>query len=51
MDAAACAAESIGPVNLFYGLFLQSIYASQCAISPLDMWPKNYGPTALEKGK
>lgn len=50
MDSAQCGAESIGAVNQLYGLFLQTILASQCGLSPLDMWPKNYGPTALAEG-
>lgn len=51
MDAAAkCAAESIGTVNLLYGLLLQTIIASQCGLSSKELWPKDYGPTALAEG-
>lgn len=46
-----CAAQSVGPANQLFGLLIQTILAAQCAISPKDMWPKDYGPTALEQGK
>lgn len=46
----ACAAQSVGPANQLFGLLVQTILAAQCAISPKDMWPKDYGPTALEQG-
>lgn len=45
-----CAATSVGPANQLFGLLIQTILAAQCAISPKEMWPKDYGPTALEKG-
>lgn len=45
-----CAANSVGPANQLFSLLVQTILAAQCAISPKDMWPKDYGPTALEKG-
>lgn len=45
-----CAAQSVGPANQLFGLLIQTILAAQCAISPKDMWPKDYGPTALEQG-
>lgn len=45
-----CAAQSIGPANQLFGLLVQTILAAQCAISPKDMWPKDYGPTAVEQG-
>lgn len=48
--SAECAAQSIGPANQLFGLLVQTILAAQCAISPKEMWPKDYGPTALEKG-
>lgn len=46
-----CAAQSVGPANQLFGLLIQTILAAQCAISPKDMWPKDYGPTAIEQGK
>lgn len=45
-----CAAQSVGPVNQFFGLLIQTIFAAQCAISPKNMWPKDYGQIAIEKG-
>lgn len=45
-----CAAQSVGPANQLFGLLIQTILAAQCAISPKDMWPKDYGPTAVEQG-
>ena len=46
----ACASQSVGPANQLLALLIQTILSSQCEISPPDMWPKDYGPTALEKG-
>uniref|UniRef100_A0A2M4ALF8 Putative glucose dehydrogenase fad quinone n=1 Tax=Anopheles triannulatus TaxID=58253 RepID=A0A2M4ALF8_9DIPT len=45
-----CAAQSVGPANQLFGLLLQTILAAQCTISPPDMWPKDYGPTAVARG-
>uniref|UniRef100_A0A1Y9H2C5 Glucose-methanol-choline oxidoreductase N-terminal domain-containing protein n=1 Tax=Anopheles dirus TaxID=7168 RepID=A0A1Y9H2C5_9DIPT len=45
-----CAAQSVGPANQLFGLLVQTILAAQCSISPPDMWPKDYGPTALAHG-
>ncbi|XP_059610580.1 glucose dehydrogenase [FAD, quinone]-like isoform X2 [Phlebotomus argentipes] len=45
-----CAAQSVGPANQLIGLLINTLLASQCALSPPEMWPKDYGPTALEKG-
>lgn len=45
-----CAATSVGPANELFTLLVQTILAAQCAISPKEMWPKDYGPTALERG-
>lgn len=45
-----CAVHSVGPANQLFGLLIQTILAAQCAMSPKDMWPKDYGPTALEQG-
>lgn len=46
-----CAAQSLGPANQLFGLLVQTILAAQCAISPKDLWPKDYGPTAVEQGE
>lgn len=45
-----CAAQSIGPANQLFGLLIQTILAAQCSISPPELWPKDYGPTALQSG-
>ncbi|KFB42237.1 AGAP003785-PE-like protein [Anopheles sinensis] len=45
-----CASPSVGPANQLFGLLVQTILAAQCTISPPDMWPKDYGPTALAQG-
>lgn len=45
-----CAGQSIGPANQLFGALIQTILAAQCAISPPETWPKDYGPTAVEQG-
>lgn len=45
-----CAAQSLGPANQLFTMLIQTIMAAQCSISPPDMWPKDYGPTALKEG-
>lgn len=51
MDALSpCTAQSFGPVNQLFALLLQTLVKNQCAISPPEMWPEDYGPKALEKG-
>lgn len=51
MDALSpCQAQSFGPVNQLFGLLLHTLVKNQCALSPPDMWPKDFGPTAVEKG-
>uniref|UniRef100_A0A1L8E0M0 Putative glucose dehydrogenase fad quinone n=1 Tax=Nyssomyia neivai TaxID=330878 RepID=A0A1L8E0M0_9DIPT len=45
-----CASQSVGPANQLIGLLINTLLASQCALSPPEMWPKDFGPTALEKG-
>ncbi|XP_058062966.1 glucose dehydrogenase [FAD, quinone]-like isoform X1 [Anopheles bellator] len=45
-----CAAQSVGPANQLFALLVQTILAAQCTISPPDMWPKDYGPTAMARG-
>lgn len=46
-----CAAQSLGPANELFGALIQTILAAQCAISPPDKWPKDYGPTAISDGE
>lgn len=48
---AQCANHSIGPANQLFGLLIQTILSAQCAISPPDMWPKDFGPSAIENGE
>ncbi|XP_059622255.1 glucose dehydrogenase [FAD, quinone]-like [Phlebotomus argentipes] len=45
-----CAAQSAGPVNQLLGLLINTLVSAQCAISSPEMWPKDYGPSVLEKG-
>jgi hypothetical protein len=45
-----CLANSAGAGNNLFGVLLQTIIAAQCGISSTNSWPKDYGPTALEKG-
>lgn len=53
MEALApqCATQSIGVTNNLFGLLLQTLLAAQCGLSPPEMWPKDFGPTALEQGE
>ena len=48
--APQCATQSVGAANSMFGLLLQTILAAQCALSPPEKWPADYGPTAMEKG-
>lgn len=45
-----CAAQSVGTANGLFGVLFQTLMAAQCALGSPDRWPKDYGPTALEKG-
>lgn len=52
MEALAqCSNHSVGPANQLFGLLIQTLLAAQCSISPPDMWPKDFGPTAIENGE
>lgn len=46
-----CAAQSVGATNELFVSLMQTLLASYCAISPPQLWPKDYGPTALQNGK
>lgn len=46
----ACAASSVGAANGLFGILVSTLMAAHCALSPPDRWPKDYGPTAIEKG-
>lgn len=45
-----CAAQSVGPANQLFGLLIQTILASQCAISPPNFWPEDYGEKFCTEG-
>uniref|UniRef100_A0A336MWJ3 CSON006487 protein n=1 Tax=Culicoides sonorensis TaxID=179676 RepID=A0A336MWJ3_CULSO len=45
-----CASHSLGTGNELFGLLIQTLIAAQCALSPPDMWPKDFGPNAVENG-
>lgn len=46
-----CSSHSIGPANDLFALLIQTLLAAHCSISSANNWPKDYGPTAIEKGK
>lgn len=48
--ATQCSSHSIGPANDLFAALIQALLAAQCALSPSDKWPTDYGPQALEKG-
>lgn len=48
--APQCAAQSVGASNGLFGLLLQTLLAAQCALSPPEQWPADFGPSALENG-
>ncbi|XP_055296035.1 glucose dehydrogenase [FAD, quinone]-like isoform X2 [Sitodiplosis mosellana] len=43
-----CSAQSVGPANHLVTTLIQTLLAVQCSISPPEMWPKDYGETALK---
>lgn len=45
-----CSSQSIGPVGQLFGLLVQSLLVTQCALSPETDWPEDYGPTAVRHG-
>lgn len=46
-----CAVNSVGASNNLFGILISTLVAAQCALSPADRWPSDYGPQALTKGK
>lgn len=46
-----CAAQSLGPANELFGALVQTILAVQCAISAPEIWPKDFGPSAIQHGE
>lgn len=49
-NVTSCPNQSVGPVNQLFSLFIQTLLAAQCNISPDSMWPEDYGPRAVEDG-
>lgn len=45
-----CQAQSHGTSNQIFGLLLQTILATQCSISPPEMWPNDYLSEGLQNG-
>lgn len=45
-----CATQSVGKSNQLLNVLIQTIIVTQCNLSTPDMWPEDYGPTAIEKG-
>lgn len=45
-----CAAQSVGAANGLFGILFQTLMAAHCALAKPDRWPKDFGPTAIEKG-
>ena len=46
-----CSVQSVGAGAQLFLSLIQTLIASQCAISPDQMWPRDYGKTAVKKGK
>ena len=46
-----CASQSIGTSNHLFSVLIQTLIAAQCGIVPQDMWPADYGPTAMKSGR
>lgn len=36
--------------NSIFDILIKTLLEKQCEISPPEMWPKDYGPTAMKKG-
>lgn len=45
-----CAARSVGVTNNLFGIMLQTVLLSQCNISPVDKWPRDFGKRAMKGG-
>lgn len=50
-DTTQCAAQSIGVASQIFTSLIQTLFVAQCTISPPEMWPDDYGKTALKSGK
>lgn len=49
--SSTCSAPSIGPANQLFASLVQTILATQCAISPSSLWPEDYGASVFENGE
>lgn len=47
--SAQLSANSVGFANNSFVSLIQAILLAQCAISPPEMWPRDYGRVALEQ--
>ncbi|XP_055845322.1 glucose dehydrogenase [FAD, quinone]-like [Episyrphus balteatus] len=45
-----CAHQSLGIGNTLVSTLLHTLLAAQCAVSPPDLWPKDFGPTYIQNG-
>lgn len=45
-----CNVQSVGSGAQSFMSLIQTILAAQCAISPPEMWPEDYGEIVLKKG-
>lgn len=48
--SSSCATQSVGTANQIFQLLIQTLLAAHCSISPKDVWPKDFGPLAIEQG-
>lgn len=46
-----CASQSVGAANQLFVALVETLSAALCAISPPQMWPKDYAPIAIRSGK
>lgn len=44
-----CEAQSVGAANQLFITLIQTLLTAQCSISPPEMWPADYGPTAIKQ--
>lgn len=52
-SATGCDSTSVGPVSQLCTLLMQTLLlnaTTQCPFSPANLWPEDYGPTALKYG-
>ena len=47
-----CDAQSVGVANQLFATLIQTLLATQCSISPPEMWPEDYGSSnTFRKGE